>query len=100
MKTKNKITCRYCNKEFDSMIDSYKHICSKKRKGPSWGTRVGRNTGEIELSKMIYPGWLKPESLKHLDKITQNKLIKLKQEDLKCLKQKKKKQKVKKLLMK
>ena len=36
------IKCRFCNKDFISLIDSYRHICNGKK--TKWKSQIGRNS--------------------------------------------------------
>jgi len=45
--------CRFCNEEFDSILDSARHICSKKK--TKWSTNKGGRSKECRvIGKLVF----------------------------------------------
>jgi len=68
------IKCKYCNEEFDSMIDLGKHICNYNKKA-KWGSPHANNrpTKEDAIERKSWLDKLiSPETKKHRERTRNN----------------------------
>lgn len=72
---KDKIKCRKCNENFQSMLGFMHHICiaDSLKKQVEWRNTPGRSRNKAN-QVLLYPKWMSEQNKKHQDLIRLKKL--------------------------